>query len=294
MHHLYELLTNPYITIPLLILFFGEYIPFARPIWQKVGPKLKAAGEWFLDSYENRLYSNKEEWIEGKKVYLKLNNIFARIIFFVLSAIVVILLEIFWELGFKSITKTIERSKIAHWSAKQIKKLPSWAVLALFGAPFIFMELIGIFALGMFVSGFFWIGIWLYVFKVLLFIPVHFILHVGEKQLISIKWFKRRYDITIATLEWFKRSQTYIKLHNLSELIKAHIRAVKSRFSQTITLLKRAFEHEDILSPECEEVRLKALNAPQGSDERKRLYEKFFECINSHIELKTKTDNTAS
>jgi|GEM_PF-2274341 len=295
MHHLTELLTNLWIITPLFILFFGEYIPFSGWFWQKVGLKLKAFGEWFLDTYENRLYGDKEEWVEDKKVHLKLNNIFARILFFTLSAVVVILLEIFWELGFKGITRTFERSGIAHWSEIRIRKMPNWAVLALFGAPFIFMELIGIFSLAAFVSGHLWVGIGLYLFKVLFFIPVHFVLHVGEAQLMAIPWFKRRYDIIIAILDWFKRSQTYVKVHNLSETVKAHILAVKNRFSQTVILLKKAFEHDDILSPECEAVRQEILADPQ-EEERLRLYEKFFNCINSHLQGDTKeevlSDNT--
>ncbi|HHD72686.1 MAG TPA: hypothetical protein ENK77_03365 [Epsilonproteobacteria bacterium] len=284
MHHLTELVTNLWIVIPLFLLFFGEYIPFTKLLWQKIGLRIKAVGEWFLSTYENRLYEEREEWIEEKKVSLKLNNFFARILFFALSTVIVILLEIFWELGFKGITKSLERSKISHWSETQIKKLPNWAVLILFGTPFVFMELIGIFALGAFVSGHLWTGIGLYLFKVLFFIPVHFVLHVGETQLMAIPWFKRRYRIIMAILDWFKRSQTYVKVHNLSETVKAHIHALKERFLQTIILLKKAFEQDDILSPECEAVR-KEILASQGNEEEKRLlYEKFFHCVNGHIQ----------
>ncbi len=288
MHHIAELLTNPWIMVPLFILFFGEYIPFTSLLWEKIGVRFKQFGEWFLDSYENRLYPDKEAWVEEKKVSLKLNNFFARIFFFAFSAIIVIFLELFWELGFKGITRKLERSRIAQWSEIQIRKLPNWAVLMLFGAPFIFMELIGIFALGAFVSGHFWIGIGLYLFKVLFFIPVHFVLHVGEAQLMAIPWFKRRYDIIIATLDWFKRSQTYVKIHNISETVKAHIHAVKDRFAQTVILLKKAFEHEDILSPECEKVKQEIHDASEVEREKKALYKKFFDCIDRHIKTNTK------
>jgi hypothetical protein len=269
--------------IPLFILFFGEYIPFTELLWQKIGLKIKKFGEWFLDSYENRLYPEKEEWIEEKRVSLKLNNFFARIFFFAFSAIVVIFLELFWELGFKGITRSLERSRIAQWSEIQIRELPNWAVLVLFGAPFIFMELIGIFALGAFVSGHFWVGLGLYLFKVLFFIPVHFVLHVGEAQLMAIPWFKRRYNIIIATLDWFKRSQTYVKIHNISETVRAHIQAVKNRFSQTVILLKKAFEQDDILSPECEAVRQEILKTSQEEVSKQNLYKRFFDCIDAHI-----------
>ena len=286
MSHLVELLTNPWIMTPILILLAGEYIPFTKLLWQKIGIKIRGFGEWFLSTYENRLYRVKEGWSENKKVQIELNNIFARIIFFTLSAFVVIFLEIFWELGFKGITRSLERSKIAQWAEEKIKNMPNWVVLTLFGAPFIFMELIGIFALGAFVSGHIWTGIGLYLFKVLFFIPVHFVLHVGEAQLMAIPWFKRRYDIVIDTLNWFKRSQSYVKIHNISETIKAYILAFKNRFTQTIILLKKAFEHDDILSPECEAVRVEILST-QG-EAKQMLYKKFFDCVNNHITDKSK------
>ena len=287
MDHLVALLINPWIMVPILILFLGEYIPYTKIVWQKIGLKIKSFGEWFLVTYENKLYSVKENWSENKEIELQLNNIFARILFFTLSAFVVIFLEIFWELGFKGITKSLEKSRIAHYAEVKIKAMPNWMVLTLFGAPFIFMELIGIFALGAFVSGHIWIGIGLYLFKVLFFIPVHFVLHVGEAQLMAIPWFKRRYDIVIATLIWFKKSQSYVKIHNISETLKAYILAFKNRFTQTIILLKKAFEHDDILSPECEAVRIEIVSSSQ--DQKQQLYKKFFDCVNNHIKNKSQS-----
>lgn len=292
MDHIMTLLSNPWIMIPLFIFFAGEYIPFTKQIWEKIGIKFKSFGEWFLEKYENRLYSKKEEWQEEKKIQLKFNNIFARILFFALSAFVLIFLEIFWEFGFKGITRSLERSRLAIWSEEKIKTLPNWIVLALFGAPFIFMELIGVFALMALVSGHVWVGIGLYLFKVLFFIPVHFVLHVGEDQLMAIPWFKRRYEMVMEILKWFKRSQTYVKVHNVSETIKAYILAFKDRFAHTILLLKKAFEHDDILSLECEEVRLEVLSSPLDSKEREALYKKFFDCVNGHMKNSDKSNNS--
>ncbi len=292
LHHLIELLSNPWIMIPLFIIFLGEYIPFTKLIWQKIGLKIKAFGEWFLLTYENRLYPQKAAWVEDKKVQLKLNNFFARIFFFAVSTIVVILLEIVWELGFKGITRRLERSKIALWTEQKIKQLPNWVVLILFGTPFIFMELIGIFSLAAFVSGHIWIGIGLYLFKVLFFIPVHFVLHAGKDQLMAIMWFQRRYDMITAILEWFKRSQSYVKVHNLSEMIKAYINAVKQLFVNTVVLLKKAFEQDDILSPECEQVRQEILALKAANENLDEMYAKFFNCVNSHLESHKKAPMT--
>ncbi len=290
MHHLIELLTNPWIVSLLILLFLGEYLPFSAPVWNYLTLKFQKFGRWFLTHYEPRLYEIQSQKIENKKVTLKLNNFFARIFFFALSTVIVTILEIVWELGFKGIRRTVERTKVAQWAEVKIKTLPPWLVLLLFSTPFLLMEILGIFALLAFVSGAFWLGVFIYVVKVLLFIPVHFILHVGKKQLMSIAWFKRRYELIVALVEWFKSSQTYVKVHNLIKTIKAYFSAIKEMFKNTITLQKKAFEHDNILSPECEEIRQKIIDQKALGHSLEALYESFFNCINLHVIQETKQE----
>ncbi len=284
MHHLIDLLTNPWIIALIFILIFGEYIPFTKLFWQKLGSLFHSSSQWFLHTYENKLYAYKDTKISAKKIHLKLNNIITRILFFAISTIVVIFLEIFWELGFKGVTRTLERSGFATWSEAKIKQMPSWVVLIFFSLPFIFMELLGIFALGAFVAGHIWFGISLYIIKVLFFIPVHFILHVGKEKLLAISWFERRYRIMTDILVWFKMSQTYIKVHNFVQTIKAYINAIKQMFKRTITLLKTAFEHTNLLSPQCEKIRQEILRLKRHKLPLNDIYEKFYNCIDSHLQ----------
>ncbi|MEA2111175.1 MAG: hypothetical protein U9P71_03900 [Campylobacterota bacterium] len=284
MQHIIDIVTNPLVLGILIVLFFGEYLPFTKSFWKYIGLKLKSFGNWFLTSYENRLYDLKESKVENRKVTIKLNNFFARALFFIISTLVVTTLEIVWELGFKGIRRTIEHTKVALWARKKIGLLPNWAVLVLFSLPFVLMELLGIFALAAFVSGQVWIGIIMYVLKVLLFIPVHFILHAGEKQLMAITWFKRRYEIISAAFEWFKKTQTYVKVHNITKMIKAYIDALKVIFFNMITLQKKVFKHEDILSPECEEIRQNIIELKKLGNNVDNMYVEFFNCIDAHIE----------
>ena len=285
MHHLLELLTNPFILSILIILFAGERLPYANLIWNKIGVKLKQFGEWFLSTYENRLYKTKTEWIEEKTVKFKIDNFFAKILFFTVATIIVIFIEIFWELGFRKATKKLEKSKIAIWSEDKIKNMHPYFVLALFGLPFIVMEFVGIIAFVAFASGNFYLGIGLYIFKVFFFIPVHFVLHQGEEQLMSIKWFRIRYNIVIELLKWFKRSQSYVRVHNISETIKSYMKAFKENFFNRVKLIKKAFDHGESLSPECQEIydkiQLKKKNKERVNKEE---YVNFFNCIESHLE----------
>jgi hypothetical protein len=158
-------------------------------------------------------------------------------------------------------------------------------VLALFGLPFIVMEFVGIIAFVAFASGNFYLGIGLYIFKVFFFIPVHFVLHQGEEQLMSIKWFRIRYNIVIELLKWFKRSQSYVRVHNISETIKSYMKAFKENFFNRVKLIKKAFDHGESLSPECQEIfdriQLKKKNKERINKEE---YVNFFNCIESHLE----------
>ena len=202
------------ILVVVLVLLLGEYIPFTKKIWQTMGTKLKNFGEWVLEEYEDRLYSSKDEWIEIHDKKVTIQNFFARVLFFITAIIVVLFLEIFWELGFKKTSDSFQKSKMATFFESHVKEMNKYVILALFGIPFILMEVLGFVALGFLASGHIVIFIGLYLFKVLFFIPVHFILHVGEEKLMDIPWFKRRYKMVMALLEWFKKSQTYVKVHN--------------------------------------------------------------------------------
>lgn len=285
MNHIIELITNPTVIILLFILFAGEYIPLTRLILQYIESKFQQFGKWFLQSYENRLYKSKSELIENKVVDFKINNFFAKVLFFIIATIIVVFIEIFWELGFRNVTKKIDKSFFAVWSGKKIKELSPYSVLILFSLPFIFMELIGIFAFISFTSGYFFTGVLLYIFKIFFFIPVHFVLHQGEKQLMSIKWFKLRYNLIVNTIQWFKRSQSYVRVHNISETIKAYMRAIKNSFFYRVTLIKKAFNHGEVLSPECQTI-FDDISRKMKEDKdaiKKEEYIKFFDCVQSHL-----------
>ncbi len=286
MHHLIELFSNPWVALLIIFIFFAEYIPFSSSLYKNIGSKFTTLSQWFIDSYENRLYDEREIYLQNRKIDIKFNNILARIIFFILSSIVIIFLEIFWEMGFKTITKKLEKSSLAFYAEDAIRKMHPWAVLAIFALPFIFMELLGILALSAFMSAQFWLGVSLYASKVLLFIPVHFILHVAKSKLLTIAWFKRRYEIVNSILIWFKKTQTYIKVHNIIINIKAYLSALKERFYKTVNILKKAFEQSDLLSDECEQIRQDIIKAKSSQQPTGTMYKKFFECIDRHIKLK--------
>lgn len=272
--------------LTVLILLLGEYIPLTENLWKKIDLMLKRFGRWFLEKYENRLYRIKDEYKKSKEKKIQLKNFFARVLFFITAIIVVLFLEVFWELGFKKTSQTFQKSRIACFFRKHIEKMNRYVVLVLFGIPFLLMEVLGFIALGFLASGHILTFIALYIFKVFFFIPVHFILEVGEEKLMSIAWFKRRYDMVMELLAWFKKSQTYVKVHNFTENIGAYLKGFKNLFSSQVVNIKKAFEGEDLLSQECEALRVEitALEDKLGKENvDKALYIQFLECINGHL-----------
>jgi len=268
LHHFEQLITNPIVIILLIVLLAGEYIPFTKILWKYIGIKLKNFGE-FLFKLENKIYRKKAEWIEKDTTNYKINNFLIKILLFTISAIITIFIELVWELGFRKVTKKVEKSKFAIEAAKKIKELPDFIVLILFTVPFMFMEFIGIFSATAIAMGYIWTGIGIYVFKVLFFIPVHFVLEKGKEKLLKIKWFKLRYDMTTNLLKWFRQSQTYVYLHNFLEKLKAIIRTLRDLIMNRVKVIRKVFEEE-----------IKDLNKIDISDECKLLYSKIKQEIN--------------
>lgn len=282
-HHLLSTFTNPYVLVIMAIVLAGEKIPFTKVLWNKIGLKFKAFGEKLFE-WEKKIYVDEGKWVERDSKKLKINNFFIKIVIFAIATVITILIETLWELGFKRATKKFGESKMAKAFSETITKLPSWAVLILFIVPFLVMEFVGLFALAAFGLGYFFTGIGLYVFKTLFFIPVHFVLEKGKVQLLKIEWFAIRYNIVIAALEWFKKSQTYIRIHNFLEYLKSIIRALKSLIVNSTKLIKKAFDQGDLISQECQYIR-NEINKQITADGKAKpdMYKKFFLCINSHL-----------
>ena len=292
-HHLIGTLTNPIVLLSLIIIIFGEYIPIIKTLLVGIKRKLNTFGNWFLN-YENKLYENhSSEWMEERTTEIKINNFFVNIIIFTISTFITLILEIVWELGFRKATKQIEKSSLGIIVAEKIKNISPNMVLILFGVPFVLMEFVGIFAITAIIMGNIWLGIGLYIFKTAFFIPVHFILEKGKTNLLKVKWFELRYNLIVATLNWFKGSQTYVKIHNFLEYIKSFIRAIKNMISSRISLTKKAFEDGEVLSNECEKIRIEINEQLLKNGKIKPgMYKVFFNCINNHLNKEEKEDIT--
>jgi hypothetical protein len=295
-HHFEQLITNPIVIIILIITFAGEYIPFTKILWKFIGIKFKKFGE-FLFNLENKIYKTKAEWIEEDQTSYKINNFFIKILLFTISAIITIFIELVWELGFRKVTKKVEKSKFAIYSAKKIKELPDFIVLVLFTVPFMFMEFIGIFSATAIAMGYIGTGVGIYLFKILFFIPVHFVLEKGKEKLMKIKWFSLRYTMVVEILKWFRKSQTYVYLHNFLEKLKSFIKTIKNLIMNRVKIIRKTFEEDtkqnkDIITTEC---RILYNKIKEEIDKNGKvtpgLYKKFYNCIDKNLLNLKKEEN---
>jgi hypothetical protein len=201
--------------------------------------------------------------MKSRSQKVKISNFFIQLLFFAVASVTFIVIQIFWELGFKKIKSSFAESKLAPYLEKKIQSFPNWLVLIIFGIPFILMEVIGVIAAGFFFSGNLYMGIFLYLIKVLLFVPINFILNVGKDQLMQIEWYKRRFLSIIAVLDWFKTSETYVRVHNFFENLSGYIIALKNLFSKSVYFIQKAFHGNDVFSEDTEllrkEIELKVL-----------------------------------
>lgn len=199
-----------------IVALWGEYfLPKQLRDWIKLG--FATLSKKFI-AYENKLYDRKESIeleAEIKKYkWKRIKHFFARILITFIATLFFIIEELFWELTFKRFFNWLEIFPWIQAKKDEIPKLHKYWILTLFLSCFVLMEIFGLGA--PFVAYYSIIlGLFVYSLKFLMIIPVKFIFIVGEPKLMQIEWFKARYIIVMKSLEWFKTTQSYVRVHNL-------------------------------------------------------------------------------
>lgn len=200
----------------LVISLWGEYfLPTILRDLIKTG--ISALAESFI-AYENKLYDHKESIeleAEVKKYkWKRIKHFFARILITFVATLFFIIEELFWELTLKRFFNWLEIFPWIQAQKESIPKLHKYWILTLFLSCFALMEVFGLGA--PFVAYYSIIlGLFVYSLKFLMIIPVKFIFTVGKNKLMQIDWFAVRYFAVMGSLEWFKTTQSYVRVHNL-------------------------------------------------------------------------------
>jgi len=112
-----------------------------------------------------------------------------------------------------------------------------YALLAIFLTPFIIMEIAGLLSLKAFAFGAIILGISLYIFKVLLTIPVVIIFNTAEKELRSFDFIDWGYGLIIQ----IKQSETFRMVKQYMTNIKAEMAEIKRKYIPKRNEIKRMY-----------------------------------------------------
>lgn len=163
-------------------------------------------------------------------------------ILYLLVGLFIIFEEYVWNLIFKYIYLKIKELKIMDkFKAYLLKEKSEYKLLLIFLIPFVLMEGMSLYAMSLIGSGLIVIGVIVYIFKILLTIPVVIIFNTVKKKLLSFK-------IIYVVYSWIlkmKRSNLYRKVKEFAKNLKANMKIkmeqVKKFIQKEIYIIKNSY-----------------------------------------------------
>ena len=156
-------------------------------------------------------------------MYQKIVNIFLTILVF----IYIIFEELIWDRLAKRIFSYISDLELFRDLEPKILALNSYLILFIFLIPFIIVELLGIYAGILFVSGNILLGIVLYLSKIPVAVVIFWFFNITKDILLQFRWLNFIYKNLILIIDKIKHSKIYLMIQNKTSLIKYEI---KKRF----------------------------------------------------------------
>ncbi len=167
-------------------------------------------------------------------MYQKIVNIFLTILVF----IYIIFEELIWDRLAKPIFSYISDLELFRDLEPKILALNSYLILFIFLIPFIIVELLGIYAGILFVSGNILLGIVLYLSKIPVAVVIFWFFNITKDILLQFRWLNFIYKNLILIIDKIKHSKIYLMIQNKTSLIKYEIKKIfftsKSDFKQEI------------------------------------------------------------
>ena len=141
-----------------------------------------------------------------------------------LVIIYIIFEELIWEGIAKPIYVAIHELKILQKIEAKLEDANPMMVLGLFVVLLVIVEVFGIYAGILFVSGKVLLGLGLYLSKIPVAAFTFWLFRVTEDKLMTFRWFKWLYEKMLASIAWLKSRTMYIKtmerLKDFKEVLK--------------------------------------------------------------------------
>ena len=152
----------------------------------------------------------------------------------ILVLIYIVFEELIWESIAKPIYEFIHSLKILQKIEVLLHGVNSYVILVVFVALLGMVEILGIYAGVLFVSGKVWHGVTLYLTKIPIAAFTFWVFRVTEDKLMQFGWFKWLYELIMRGIDWLKSLEVYIStveaIKVMKAKIKVYLKAIKIKY----------------------------------------------------------------
>ena len=159
----------------------------------------------------------------------------------ILVLIYIIFEELIWEGISKPIYEFIHSLEILQKIEILLHNMNAYIILVVFVFLLGTVELLGIYAGVLFVSGKMWNGLILYLTKVPIAAFTFWVFRITEEKLMTFGWFKWIYEKVMSAIDWLKSLTIYISTMEKLKFLKMKIKAFKIRIKEQYFSKKSQF-----------------------------------------------------
>ena len=138
--------------------------------------------------------------------------------------------ELIWEGIAKPIYEAIHALKVLQKIEAKLETVNPSVILVIFVILLTIVEVFGIYAGMLFVSGQMTLGLVLYLSKIPIAAFTFWLFSVTEEKLMQFGWFKWMYDWIMRAIHWIKSSEIHQKTIAYLVQIKTYIKALKEKY----------------------------------------------------------------
>jgi hypothetical protein len=165
----------------------------------------------------------------SKIITLPMNKIIT-LLQLILVIAFIIFEEVIWEGIAKPIYKWVHSLKILIKPEELLNRLPSWMILGIFVVLLVAVELFGLVAGGLLISGHMLLGLALYSIKVPIVAFTFWMFKVTDDKLMQYEWFAWMYKKLMDFMKWIKELEIYISTMQILKTFKTQIKELKKRY----------------------------------------------------------------
>jgi len=165
--------------------------------------------------------------------------------------IFIIFEELIWEGVAKPIYEWVHSLHVLQKIEAWLQKVNATVILVIFVVMLASVEILGIYAGVLFVSGQAALGLMLYLTKIPIAAFTFWMFRVTEEKLMRFGWFAWLYGKMMAAIGWLKSLEIYqetmVRLRQMKERVKAWIKQLKATYfskeSKFVSRIKRLYRH---------------------------------------------------